>query len=160
MASITANIAKGRAAELYERVNTNDPANSALIIGVLVAGGDTLATLQDYDTIAAMLAGPSTEAAVAGYARKVLTDVDLAAWTPDDTNNRVLLGLPLQTWSPNTGETWDIAFVAYDNDTTAGTDANLVPITYHEMREGGTAMPTITGGSIVLDLSFGWVQEV
>lgn len=160
MASITANIAKGRAVEFYENVNSNAFANSALIIGVLVTGGDSLQTLQDYDTIAAMLAGPSTEAAITGYARKTLTDADLAAWTPDDTQNRILLTLPLQTWSPNTGETWDIAFVAYDQDTTGGTDANLIPITYHEMRENGTAMPTITGGSIVLDLSSGWTLSV
>lgn len=160
MASITANISKGRAVEFYENVNSNNPANSALIIGVLVTGGDTLLTLQDYDTVAAMLAGPSTEAAATGYARKTLTDADLASWSPDDTNNRILLTLPLQTWTPNTGETWDIAFVAYDNDTTGGTDANLIPITYHEMRENGTAMPTITGSSIVLDLSAGWTLSV
>ena len=160
MASITANISKGRAVEFYENVNSNNPANSALIIGVLVTGGDTLLTLQDYDTVAAMLAGPSTEAAATGYARKTLTDADLASWSPDDTNNRILLTLPLQTWTPNTGETWDIAFVAYDNDTTGGTDANLIPITYHEMRENGTAMPTITGSSIVLDLSNGWTLSV
>ena len=157
MASLVANIAKGREVEFYERVNSNDPANSALIIGVLVAGGDTIQTLRDYDTIAAMLAGPSTEAAITGYARKTLTDADLGVWTPDDSLNRVLLTLPLQTWSPNTGETWDISWVAYDNDTTGGTDANLIPISYHEMRENGTAMPTITGGSIVMDLSGGWV---
>lgn len=157
MAGVTANIAKGREVEFYERVNSNDPANSALIMGILVAGGDTLQTLQDYDTIAAMLAGPSTEAAVTGYGRKTLTDADLGTWTPDDTLDRVLLSLPLQTWSPNTGETWDIVWVAYDPDTTGGTDSDLIPITYSEMRENGTAMPTITGGSIVVDFSGGWV---
>lgn len=157
MAGVTANIAKGREVEFYERVNSNDPANSALIMGILVTGGDTLQTLQDYDTIAAMLAGPSTEAAVTGYGRKTLTDADLGTWTPDDTLDRVLLFLPLQTWSPNTGETWDIVWVAYDPDTTGGTDSDLIPITYSEMRENGTAMPTITGGSIVVDFSGGWV---
>lgn len=157
MASVVANIAKGREVEFYERVNSNDPANSALIMGILVAGGDTLGALQDYDTISAMLAGPSTEAAITGYARKTLTDADLAAWTPDDSLNRILLPLPLQTFSPNTGETWDIAWVAYDNDTTGGTDANLVPISYHELRIDGTAIPTFTGSNIVVDLSGGWV---
>lgn len=156
MASLTANIAKGREVEFYNRVLTNDPANSALIMGILVAGGDSLATLQDYDTISAMLAGASTEAAVAGYGRKTLTNADLTAWAPDDSFNRTLLTLPLQTFSPNTGETWDIVWVAYDNDTTGGTDANLIPISYHEMRENGTAMPTITGGNIVVDFSSGW----
>jgi hypothetical protein len=160
MTSIVANISKGREVEFYERVNSNDPANSALIMGVLIAGGDTLETLADYDTLSAVLAGPSTEAAVAGYARKTLTDADLAAWTPDDTSNRVYLTLPLQTFSPNTGETWDIGFVAYDSDTTGGTDVNIVPITFHELRIDGTAIPTVTGSNIVIDLSGGWVVAV
>jgi hypothetical protein len=157
MASLVANISKGREVEFYERVNSNDPANSALIMGVLVVGGDTIADLQDYDTVSAMLAGPSTEAAVAGYTRKTLTDADLFAWTPDDSLNRNLLWLPMQTFSPNTGETWDIAWVAYDNDTTGGTDANLIPISYHELRIEGTAVPTVTGTDIFVDLSGGWV---
>lgn len=160
MGSITANISKGRATEFYERVNANDPANSALIMGILVAGGETLAELQDYDTIAAMLAGPSTEAAITGYGRKTITDADLGVWTPDDSANRVLLTLPLQTFSPNTGETWDIAWVAYDPDTTGGTDSALIPISYHELRIEGTAIPTFTGTSIVVDLSGGWTLSV
>lgn len=157
MASIVANIAKGREVELYNRVLTNDPTNSALVVGILVAGGDSLSDLQDYDTIAAMLAGPSTEAAVAGYARQVLDNTDLFAWAPDDTLNRTDLFLPTLTFSPDTGETWDTAFVAYDNDTTGGTDANLIPISYHEIRIEGTAVPTVTGSDIIVDFSFGWI---
>lgn len=160
MASIGAVISLGREVEFYNRVVTNDPANSALIMGVLVTGGDSLATLQDYDTLAAVLAGPSTEAAVAGYARKTLTNADLSAWLPDDTLNRVFLGLPPQTFSPNTGETWDIAWVAYDNDTTGGTDTSIVPVTFHELRIDQTAIPTLTGSNIVVDLSGGWVVAV
>jgi hypothetical protein len=160
MASLVSNISKGREVEFYERVNTNDPANSALIMGVLVSGGDPLATLQDYDTLAAVIAGPSTEAAITGYARKTLTDADLAVWTPDDTTNQILLTLPLQTFSPNTGETWDIVFVGYDNDTTGGTDANIIPISFSELRIDQTAIPTLTGSNIVVDFSSGWVVAV
>lgn len=159
MASVTANIAKGRTVEFYHRVNSNDPANSALIMGVLVAGGASLADLQDADTLAAVLA-LSTEAAVAGYGRKTLTDVDLSNWAPDDTSNRVLLFLPQQTFNPNTGETWNIVFVAYDSDTTAGTDTDIIPITFHEMRIEGTTVPTVTGSPIVVNFSNGWVQEI
>lgn len=159
MAGVVANIAKGREVEFYERVNSNDPANAALIMGILVAGGDPLSTLQDYDTIAAVLAGPSTEAAVSGYARKTLTDADLGAWTPDDDLNKVLLTLPLQTFNGDTGETWDIVWVAYDSDTTSGTDSNLIPITFSEMRIEGTAIPTVTGDPIVVDFSAAWVQN-
>lgn len=157
MAGVVANIAKGREVELYERVNSSDPTNAALVMGILVVGGDALTDLQDYDTISAMLAGPSTEAAATGYARKVLTDADLSAWTPDDTLNRVLLTLPLQTFSPDTGETWDIVWVAYDPDSTGGTDADLIPISYNEMRIDGTAIPTLTGSNIIVDFSGGWV---
>jgi len=35
MAAVQANISKGREVEYYERVRTNDPANSALIMYVL-----------------------------------------------------------------------------------------------------------------------------
>lgn len=159
MSSIRANISLGRAVEFYERVRTNDPTNSALIMGVFVSGGDPLSTLADYDTIAAALAGPSTEAAVTGYARKTMTNLDLSAWTPDDSLNRILLTLPTQAWSPDTGETWDIGWVAYDNDTTGGTDANLVPISYHELRIDGTPIPTLTGSNIVVDFSSAWILE-
>lgn len=158
MASVQSNISKGREVEFYERIVTNDPANSAFILLVLATGGDPLATLQDYDTVAAVLAGPSAEVTNGSYARKTLTNADLVAWAPDDTNNRVLLTLPLQTWATiAAGSIWDILVAAYDPDTTAGTDANLVPVTFQELRIDGTAIPG-TGDDIVVDLSGGWIQ--
>lgn len=39
MANFVFNIAKGRVAELYNRVTTNDPANSALVAVVLATAG-------------------------------------------------------------------------------------------------------------------------
>jgi hypothetical protein len=85
---------------------------------------------------------------------------DLAAWAPDDTNNRVLLVLPLQTWAAVTaGDNWEIVVVAYDNDTTGGTDANLIPITAGEIRENGTAVVP-TGDPVVIDFSSGWIAAV
>lgn len=161
MSAIQANISKGREVEFYERVNSNDPANSALIIGVLTDSGlPSLSDLADYDTIAAMLAGAATEAAVTGYARKTLTDADLPAWSPDDTLNRISLVLPVQTWTPNTGEVWAVGWVAYDPDTTGGTDSALIPITYHEMLVQGTYITTVTGNTVGFDLSSGWIDAV
>ena len=158
MASAAAVISLGREVEFYERVNSNDPTNSALIMLVLATGGDPLATLRDYDTVSAVLAGPSNEVTNTGYARKTLTDADLAAWTPDDTNNRVLLVLPLQTFSTiSAGDSWDIVCVAYDSDTTSGTDANVIPIGFHELRyQGSPIVPN--GGNIIVDFSAGWAQ--
>ena len=156
MAAVQSNISKGREVEFYERVNSNDPANSALIMLVLAAGGDLLDTLQDYDTVSAVLAGPSNEVTNSSYARKTLTDSSLSTWTPDDTNNKVVLTLPLQTWTTiGTGDIWDIVVVAYDPDTTGGTDTTLVPITFAEIRYQGTAISP--NGTVVVDYSGGWV---
>lgn len=159
MSDIAFNISKGREVEFYERVNANDPANSALIMMVLKTGSvGGINGLVDLDTFAAITSGGYTEVANTGYARKVLTDTELAAWAPDDTNNRVLLTLPLQTFSTITaGDNWDIVVVGYDSDTTGGTDANIVPISASELRVNGTAMVP-AGDNLVIDYSSGWAM--
>jgi hypothetical protein len=132
MASFVFNIALGRVAELYRRVKANDPANSALVLVAINAGAATDATMRDYDTLAQLIADADVvEVTNAGYARKVLTDVDLAAFpAPDDTNNRIELSLPAQTWATvAAGTAWTDIVVCYDPDTTGGTDADLVPLT-------------------------------
>jgi hypothetical protein len=159
MSAIQSVISKGREVGFYDRVLNNDPANSVLVMGVLVTGGDDLVTLSKYDTLAAVLAGPSTEAAATGYSRIILDNTDLAAWTPNDVDSRIDLTLPLQTLTPNAGEDWDIAFVAYDPDSTGGTDSAIIPITFHEMRIDGIAVPT-NGDDILMDLSELWVQAL
>ena len=132
MSAIPFNIAKGRAAEFYQRVDSNDPANSALIIVILDSNVQADATLQDYDTLAAILAA-NAEPTNVNYARKTLTDADLGALTIDDTNNRVDLDIPDQTWSSvGAGTSWGKLLVCYDSDTTAGTDANIIPISMHD----------------------------
>ena len=135
MANLVLNIALGRVAELYNRVDTNDPANSALIVVVVNAGTTTDAAFKDFDTLAACLpgAGGSAEVTNTGYARKVLTDADIVALAPDDVNDRVDLDIPDQTWTGvGAGTAWTDIIICYDNDTTAGTDANIVPLTLHD----------------------------
>lgn len=134
MADKVFNIAKGRVAELYNRVDINDPANSALIVLVLATAGiEADATLEDVDTVTALVAGTTNEVTNSGYARKTLTDADIVAFSPDDTNNRVDLDIPDQTWTGvAAGDGWNDIVVAYDNDTTTGTDANIVPCTLHD----------------------------
>lgn len=132
MADLVFNIAKGRVAELYNRVDSNDPANSALVIVPVDVGAVTDATLRDFDTLAAILGGGVTERTTNGWTRKTLTDVDLAAFAPDDTNDRVDLDIPDQTWTAVTAGAVTDLIICYDNDTTAGTDANLVPLTMHD----------------------------
>lgn len=134
MADLVFNIAKGRVAELYNRVDLNDPANSALIIAVFNAGAMTDATVRDYDTLAAIEAdAAAAEVTNTGYARKTLTDADIVAFAPDDTNDRVDLDIPDQTWTAvAAGSAWTDLVVCYDSDTTAGTDSNIVPLTWHD----------------------------
>ena len=134
MADFVFNIAKGRVVELYNRVDTNDPANSALIILILATAGiESDATLKDLDTVTALVAGTTNEVTNSGYARKVLTDSDIVAFSPDDANDRVDLDIPDQTWTAvAAGDGWNDFVVSYDNDTTSGTDANIVPLTQHD----------------------------
>lgn len=136
MANFVFNISKGRVAELYNRVDINDPSASAIIIALLASSGvESDATLIDKDTVTDLVSGATNEATNTGYARKVLTDADIVAFAPDDANDRVDLDIPDQTWTAvandGTGAISDFV-TCYDNDTGAGTDANIVPMTLHD----------------------------
>lgn len=134
--NFTFNIAKGRAVELYNRVKSNDPANAALVVVILAAAGiEADAVLMDKDTLTDVLAGATNEATNAGYARKVLTDVELAAFpAPDDVNDKFAIDIPDQEWLAvaAVGGAWAKALICYDPDTAAGTDANIIPLTAHD----------------------------
>jgi hypothetical protein len=123
MANIVFNIAKGRVVELYNRVKSNDPANSALIlVPIETSGLETDAVLIDKDDLAAVLAGATNEQTTMG--RKTLTDADLAALpAPDDTNDRYDISLPTVTWTAATGNAISKILVCYDSDTTAAPTA-------------------------------------
>ena len=129
MANIVFNIAKGRVVEFYNRVENNDPTNSALIlVPIETTGLEADATLIDVDTLTALLAGTTNEQTTMG--RKVLTDVELAALpAPDDVNDRYDVSLPTVTWTAATGNAISKIAVCYDSDTTTGTDANIIPLT-------------------------------
>lgn len=142
MANIVFNIAKGRVVEYYNRVENNDPTNSALIlVPIETSGLEADATLIDADTLAALLAGTTNEQTTMG--RKTLTDADLAALpAPDDTNDRYEVSLPTVTWTAATGNAISKIAVCYDPDTTAGTDANIIPLTMFDF------VQTPSGGDI------------
>lgn len=151
MGNLVFNIAKGRVAELHDRVKNNDPANAAIVLVAINAGAATDGTMKDYDTLAALLAdGDVAEVTNSGYARKVLTDSDLAATpAPDDTNDRNERALPTQVFSSvAAGSAWTDIVVCYDPDTTAGDDSNIVPLTLFDFPQtpnGGDIQ--VTGGN-------------
>ena len=135
MANIVFNIAKGRVVEYYNRVKSNDPTNAALIlVPIETSGLEADATLIDVDTLTALIAGTTNEQTTMG--RKTLTDAELAALpAPDDTNDRYDISLPTVTWAAATGNAISKIAVCYDNDTTSGTDANIVPLTMFDFAQ-------------------------
>lgn len=145
MANIVFNIAKGRVVELYNRVKNSDPANSALIlVPIETSGLESDATLIDADTLADVLAGSTNEQTTMG--RKTLTGAQLAALpAPDDTSDRYEVSLPSVTWTAATGNAISKILVAYDADTTIGTDANIIPLTMFD------AAATPDGNDLVLN---------
>lgn len=146
MADQAFNIALGRVAEMYNRVDTNDPSTAELYVIVFNAG-DTDATIKDVDTVAAIEALASTaEVANSGYARKVLTDAELTAFSPDDTNNRVDLDFADQTWTAvAAGTAWTDVCIAYGLN--GGADSAKVPLTWHDFSV------TPNGGDITMQLA-------
>ncbi|WP_155343301.1 hypothetical protein [Acrocarpospora pleiomorpha] len=123
-------MSKGRAAEFYWRVKNNDPSTSGLVVAVLATAGlESDATLIDKDTFADVFSGATNEPTNSGYERKILTDVDLAAFAVDDVNDRVDIDLPDQTWlDVLAGDDWSKAILGYDPDTTGGADSAIIPM--------------------------------
>lgn len=144
MADFTFNIARGCNKFYYYAVENSlvlasagqftSTANSAFIIVAIDANGTTDDALRDFDDLAALLAGTPNEVTNSGYARKVLTETDLAAVpAPDDTNNRLDLDINDQTWTGvAAGTAWTDLLVCFDPDTTAGTDSSIIPMTCHD----------------------------
>jgi len=119
MADFVFNIAKGAVAE-----KVRDSA-AALLILLLIAA-DTDAAMKDTATVTALLATAANEATDASYARKTgLT----GTVTVDNTNDRVDVDVPDQTWTALAGGAILDAVVAYED---AAADTTRVPLTLHD----------------------------
>jgi hypothetical protein len=129
MANFVFNIAKGRAVELYNRVDTNDPGTSRLLIIPLETSGlETQANLEDSLTLAEVLDGTTNEQTTMG--RKNFDDTTLAPFTNDTTNNRNDLDTPDITWAGATGNAVSALVFAYDPATSA--DSAIIPLSHHD----------------------------
>lgn len=133
MSNFVFNRSKGRVAEFAERVNANDPANSALILDVLATTGvESDATLLDKDSFSDLVSG-TTNFVTQASIRKTLDNTGGITVTYDDTNDRVDVDIPDQTWTAvAAGDGWNDLVIGYDSDTTGGTDANILPMTLHD----------------------------
>lgn len=130
MADLVFNIAKGRAAELYNRVKGGDPSAARLKVMVF-SGSVTDANLKDVDTVAAAVSAGLTALTTNGWAIKTIAAADIAAMAPDDTNDWMALDIPDQTWTAVSSGTSTRLIVAYTPDGT-DTTANMVPLTAHD----------------------------
>jgi hypothetical protein len=140
MADIVFNIAKGRVAELAALGAAND----ALILVPLETSGLVAdATMRDYDTLDAILAGASNEQ-TSNMTRKTLASVTI---TTDDTNDRVDVDAADVTFTAATGNAISAVVICYDGDTTGGTDANIVPLVKLD------AVATPAGGDITIQFN-------
>lgn len=143
MANFVFNVAKGRTVEFYNRVEGNDPSTSAfIVIPIETTGLESQANLEDSVSVTELLDGATNEQTTMG--RKTLTDVELSALpAADTTNNRYSIDLPDITWALASGNPISALVVAYDANTGAGTDADIIPCTYHDF------ITTPTGTDIV-----------
>lgn len=134
MADFIFNIAKGKISEYAARVNANDPANSVLVMMVLATSGlESDAVLKDKDDFAAVVSGTTNEVTNAGYARKTFDQTAGITITVDDTNDRVDIDIPDQTFSAIVaGDGWSKIVIGYDSDSTAGADSAIIPISCHD----------------------------
>jgi hypothetical protein len=125
VANIVFNVALGRVASLAALPAAND----ALVAVPLEATGLVSdAAMRDYDDLATLLAGATNEQTSMG--RKTLASVTV---TVDDTNDRVAVDCADITWTAATGNAIGAVVICYDPDTTGGTDADLIPLTKHDV---------------------------
>jgi hypothetical protein len=125
VADLVFNISLG---EVKHYCRLDGGANDALIVVPIEATGvEVDDTINNYDDLGALLAAANNEQSTMG--RKTVTSVTI---TVDDTNNRVDCDIADQVWSGATGNAVSDLFIGYDPDTTGGTDADVVPLTWHD----------------------------
>jgi hypothetical protein len=120
MSTIIFNIAKGAFGYYATLPATND---ALIAVPIETTGLESDATLQDYDTLAALLAAANNEQTTMG--RKTLASVTS---TVDDTGNKRVVDFADITWTAATGNACSKLVICYDPDTTGGTDADLIPL--------------------------------
>ncbi|MFL6138789.1 MAG: hypothetical protein ACJ74O_13450 [Frankiaceae bacterium] len=122
MGDFVFNIAKGKARWYLEQAGVGNQA--IIVIPLEAAGLEADGTLKDYANVSALLAGTSNAQTTMG--RKTITTPGTV--TVDNVNDRVDTDVPDQTWAAATGNAVGKLILAYDPDTTTGTDTTLVPV--------------------------------
>lgn len=120
MADIAFNISKHKVGYYWGLPAASD---GLVLVPLEATGLEADATLADYDTLSALLAGTSNEQTTIG--RVALTAVSI---TVNDTDNVVDLDANDATWGTTSGNSLGAVVICYDPDTGTGTDADLIPL--------------------------------
>lgn len=124
MSDFVFNIAKGRVAYYAGLPAASD---AIIVIPIEASGVESDAVLRDYDDVATLLAAATNEQTTMG--RKTITSVTV---TVDDANDRVDVDIADQVWAAAAGNAISDLLIAYDPDTTGGTDSSLIPLSWHD----------------------------
>ncbi|MGW7198458.1 hypothetical protein [Streptomyces chryseus] len=148
MAALVTNIAKGRHIH-YASVAQAGTGGARLVAVVLEAAG--LASddaLQDYDTLAALLAGASNEQTTMG--RRALTGTIVAV---DDTANEASYRADDLAWTTATGNPTGKIVICFD-PTGGAPDSGLIPLSLHDFAvtpDGTDVIARIHADGIAVD---------
>ncbi|MFJ8146042.1 hypothetical protein ACIQ6R_13310 [Streptomyces sp. NPDC096048] len=147
MADLVTNIGKGR--HVYyagvAEAGTGGAVLRAVVLEATGLEGDD--ALQDYDTLAALLAGASNEQVTMG--RKALTAV---AVTVDDVGNKASWTAGDLVWADATGNPTGKIVICFDPDGT-NADAGMIPLTVHDFAvtpDGTSITASVGAGGIAV----------
>lgn len=147
MADLVTNIGKGR--HVYYAAQAQAGTGGAVLRAVVLeaAGLEGDDALQDYDTLAALLAGASNEQTTMG--RKALAGVTV---TVDDVGNKASWTAGDLVWADATGNPTGKIVICFD-PTGASADSALVPLTLHDFAvtpDGTSITASVGAGGIAI----------
>jgi hypothetical protein len=102
--------------------------DALIVVPIETTGLEADGTLNNYDDLSTLLAASNNEQTTMGR-KTVSASVTV---TIDDTNDWVDVDMPDQVWTGATGNAISKLLICYDGDTGTGTDANILPMTYHD----------------------------
>lgn len=123
MADGVFNIAKGKVKYYAELPAASD---ALVIVPIEATGLESDDDLNDYVTLSAILAASNNEQTTMG--RKTYTVVTN---TVDNVGNTFDSDIADPVWTEASGNPVGKLIICYDPDTGAGTDEDLIPLTYH-----------------------------
>lgn len=160
MSDFVFTVSLGREMEFWNRVNNSDPTNAVFRAMVLASTGlEADSVLRAKTTFADLVSGTTNEVTNTDYTRITLDDTAIGAYVIDQTAKTITASLTsLLSWTtnggPDAGDSWAKLVIGYDSDSTGGTDADIIPVTAHDLLfQGSVLVPN--GSAINIDLTGG-----